>query len=154
MCPMGGNRVISPAPKPKGGWIRMPSSLALLGIAVGVTLYYFMARGVGVHVEIWEGVNTFTNFRWFAAVALVPAVSGFVTGIIAGHNGKWYGMVPVALMHPADYFATLDSAGAGVTVLSPGLFIFFMIIMLELGLMAGWVAEMVRARISGEDKRA
>ncbi len=132
----------------------MPSIIGLLGIAVGVTVYYFMARGLGVHVEVWEGVNTFTNFRWFSAVALVPVVSGFITGIIAGHNGKWYGMIPVALLHPADYFTTLGTASADVTVLGPALFVFFMIIMLELGLMAGWAAEVIRARLSGEDKRA
>ncbi len=142
------------APAPKGGGFRMPSIKSMVGLAVGTTLYYLMSRFLGVHVEVWMGINTFTDPRWFAAVAVVPALSGFVTGFISGRHGKWYGMLPVALLHPADYFTVLGSANSQLVVLSPGLFVFFMIIMLELGMMGGWTAEVIRARVGGEDKRA
>jgi hypothetical protein len=131
-----------------------PATSVLLGIALGATVYYVLIKLLGVHIEIWRGVNTFTSARWFAATAIAPAVAGFVTGIVAGHNGKWYAMVPVALLHTADYMETVRMATGQVTVLGPGLFVFLMIVMLELALMAGWGAEVLRARMGGQDARA
>ena len=148
-----GNRVVGPAPAPEGGYL-MPSTAAFLGIAVGATVYFLLSKALGVHVEVWQGINTFTNPKWFAAVAVVPALSGFVTGIIAGHHGKWYAMIPVLLLHSADYAKLYNTPGAEQVVLGYGLFIFFMIIMLELALMAGWGGELIRARKAGEDARA
>ncbi|MBI5136317.1 MAG: hypothetical protein HZA24_03155 [Nitrospirae bacterium] len=133
---------------------RMPPTMALLGMALGGTVYYMLIKLLGVHVEVWQGVNTFTNPRWFAVTAVAPALSGFVTGIVAGHNGKWYAMAPVAVLHTSDYLETVRMATGQLTVLGPVLFVFFMIVMLELALMAGWGAELLRARMAGKDVRA
>lgn len=147
------NRAVGPAPAPEGGY-QLPSVQALLGILVGATVYYFLAKLVGVQVEVWQGIRTFNNPMWFIAVAVVPAISGLVTGIVAGHNGKWYAMVPVGLLHSIDYMALSQSAGAQTVVLGYGLFVFFMIVMLELALMAGWGGELIRERFSGENVAA
>jgi len=148
-----GNRVVGPAPAPEGGY-QLPSTQALLGIIVGATVYYLLSKLVGVHVEVWQGIRTFNNPLWFIAVAVVPAFSGLITGIVAGHNGKWYAMVPVGLLHSLDYMALSQSAGAQTVVLGSGLFVFFMIVMLELALMAGWGGELIREKLSGENVTA
>jgi hypothetical protein len=139
---------------PAGGRGAFSALAVPLGLVLGCVVYFVLARTVGVPVEVWEGVNTFTEPRWFASVALIPAVAGFVTGIVAGAHGKWYGMVPVAVLHPLDYFRLATGADPDVHVLGFGLFVFFMLVMLELGLMAGWGAEIMRHRISGRDVRA
>jgi hypothetical protein len=128
--------------------------LGPLGIVLGCAVYWILARTVAAPVEVWQGVNTFTEPRWFAGVALVPAVAGFVAGLVAGAHGKWYGMVPVAILHPVDYFRLATGSESEGHVLGFGLFVFFMLVMLELGLMAGWIAEILRHRIRGRDVRA
>jgi hypothetical protein len=135
-----------------------PGALAILmvplGILLGCVAYWVLMGVVGVPVEVWEGVETFTQPRWFAAVAFVPAVAGLVTGVIAGDHGKWYGMLPVAIMHPVEYFRLASGANPDVHVLGFGLFVFFMLVMLELGLMAGWAGEIFRHRLKGREVRA
>lgn len=125
-----------------------------LGILLGCAAHWAVAQAIGVPIEVWEGVETFTEPRWFAGVALVPLVSGFVTGIVTGAHGKWYGMVPVAVVHPVEYYALVGGADPGVHVLGFGLFVFFMLVMLELAMMAGWGAEIIRHRMQGRDVRA
>jgi hypothetical protein len=125
-----------------------------IGLVLGCVVFYGLTRFFGVPVEIWTGVDTFTRGPWMANVALVPAVSGFVAGFICGRHGKWYGMVPVALVHPLDYFRLAAQPNPDAQVLGVGLFVFFMIVMLELGLMAGWGGEILRGRLTGKDAHA
>lgn len=150
----GGRRVDSDEPadaRPAGGPGAYAAYLGPLGIVLGCAAYWALARAVAVPVEVWEGVNTFAEPRWFAGVALVPAVAGFVTGIVAGEHGKWYGMVPVAILHPVDYVRLATGADPEVHVLGFGLFVFFMLVMLELGLVGGWGADILRHRIRRRD---
>jgi hypothetical protein len=125
-----------------------------LGIAVGCLVYFALSRVISTPVEVWNGADTFTDPMWFAAVAVTPAVSGFVTGLICGHNGKWFGMFPVTLIHSAEYYLLLKDPNPEAQVLGVGLFVFFMIVMLELALMAAWGAEILRQRLAGRDVRA
>lgn len=125
-----------------------------LGLVAGCAVYFALDRAFGVPVEVWDGVFTFTNPLWFANVAVTPAVAGFVAGIITGEHGKWFGMVPVAVIHTADYFALAGAADPDVHVLGFALFVFFMLVMLELGMMAGWGAEIIRHRMAGRNVRA
>lgn len=150
---MSGDAPVTDAAAPRA---RSPLArlAAPLGIAVGCTVYYGLSRLFAVPVEVWSGVSTFTDPVWFAQVAVAPAVAGFVTGLICGHNGKWLAMLPVAVIHTADYYALTATANPEVHVLGVGLFVFFMIVMLELALMAGWGAEILRDRIAGRNVRA
>jgi len=125
-----------------------------LGLVLGCVVFFLLTRLFGVPVETWTGVDPFTRAPWMANVALVPAVSGFVAGFICGHHGKWYGMVPVALVHPVEYFRLVANPGPDAQVLGTGLFVFFMIVMLELGLMAGWGGELLRGRLTRKDAGA
>jgi len=137
-----------------GGRGSLAALMVPLGVVLGCAAYFVLARTVGVPVEVWEGVNTFTEPRWFTAVAFIPLIAGLVTGIVVGEHGKWYGMLPVAILHPFDYYRLATSADPDVHVLGFGLFVFFMLVMLELGMMAGWGGEILRHRIRGRDVRA
>jgi len=138
-------------PEEAPGGRGLPPGVAVpLGLVLGCVVFVALTRLFGVPVEIWTGVDTFTRAPWMANVALVPAVSGFVAGFICGDHGKWYGMVPVALVHPLEYFRLLAHPGPDAEVLGTGLFVFFMIVMLELGLMAGWGGEILRNRLTGK----
>jgi len=53
-----------------------------------------------------------------------------------------------------EYVRLATGANPDVHVLGFGLFIFFMLVMLELGLMAGWGAEILRHRLGGREVRA
>ena len=148
---MSGPGEIVDAGTGRGGLRRL---LVPIGIVAGCAVYWALARAFGAPVEVWDGVFTFTNPRWVANVALTPAVAGFVTGFITGEHGKWYGMVPVTVVHTADYFALVGGQNPEVHVLGFPLFVFFMLVMLELGLMAGWGAEILRHRMGGRNVRA
>lgn len=137
-----------------GGRGALAALMVPLGIALGCAVYYALVRTVGAPVEVWKGVETFTDPRWFTAVTFIPAIAGLVTGLIVGDHGKWYGMLPVAILHPLDYFRLAGGANPEVHVLGFGLFVFYMLVMLELGMMAGWGAEILRHRIRGRDVRA
>ncbi len=75
----------------------------LIGVMVGSLVYAGLTQWFGVVIEAWEGADTFTRPGWFAAVAVAPIVSGFVTGVIAGRGGKWWSMAPLCLVHPIQY---------------------------------------------------
>lgn len=146
------NPIDDATPEEAGGLLKR---LAVpIGLVLGCAVFFGLTRYFGVPVETWTGVDTFTRPPWMANVALVPLVSGFVAGFICGHHGKWYGMVPVALLHPLDYFHLAAHPGPDAEVLGTGLFVFFMIVMLELGLMAGWGGEILRGRLAGRNVRA
>jgi hypothetical protein len=125
-----------------------------LGILAGCAVFYVLARVFAVPVEVWDGPNTFTQPRWLAMVALVPAVAGLVTGFLCGHLGKWYAMIPVGVLHTADYYVLVSTPHPDTHVLGAGLFVFFMIVMVELALMGGWIGEMLRGQLARKDLRA
>ncbi|MDH4228697.1 MAG: hypothetical protein OEW11_03000 [Nitrospirota bacterium] len=139
----------SPAPARAASGVPdgLSRAMAGIGVAVGCTVYYLLSKAFGVTIEVFDGINTFTNPAWFAAVTVAPLASGFVTGVIARHNGKWLAMAPLLLLHPVDYFQAVASH-RGV-MLSFGIFVFLMIVMLELALMAGWAGELLRNRLAG-----
>ncbi|MFQ5508121.1 MAG: hypothetical protein ACE5FN_02155 [Leptospirillia bacterium] len=125
-----------------------------LGIAAGAVVYFVLSRLFGVHIEVWEGITTFNNLSWFGAVAVAPALSGFITGIICGHNGKWYALLPVTVLHTIEYIQLRQLPLMDVDVLGFGIFIFLMIVMMELALMGGWGAEILRLRMADKGVRA
>ncbi len=128
--------------------------MGVIGAALGCTVYYFLVELMGIRVEMWYGIETFADPRWFAVVAVVPAVSGLVTGLVAGRYGKWYGLLPVAILHPIEFYQLSHQPSQEYVVLGYGLFLFFMVIMLELGLMGGWLGELARKRMGGSQARA
>ncbi len=140
---------IQDAAPEKTGFDRFAFPLAVIA---GCVVYFALTRLFGVTIEEWRGVETFTDPDWFAAVVVAPIVSGMVVGGICGHHGKWYGMLPVGLIHPVDY--TMTVVEGQVEVLHFGIFIFLLLVMLELALMAGWVAEVLRERLKGKEVRA
>jgi len=125
-----------------------------LGVLAGCAVFFVLARIVATPVEVWNGANTFTEPRWLIMVAVVPAVAGLVTGFICGPLGKWYAMVPVGVVHTADYYVLASTPHPDAHVLGAGLFVFFMIVMVELALMGGWAGEILRSRLLGKDVRA
>jgi hypothetical protein len=64
-----------------------------IAVLVGMTLNYLGDQALGVNIEIFTGIATFT-FAWMIDIFLVPFIAGFAVSWIFGLGGKWLACLP------------------------------------------------------------
>ncbi|CAE6686895.1 hypothetical protein [Candidatus Nitrotoga fabula] len=62
-------------------------------VLAGMALIYLGDMALGVNIEIYRGIATFT-FPWVIDVFLVPFIAGVVVSLIYGRHGKWLACLP------------------------------------------------------------
>lgn len=65
----------------------------VLAVLAGMALIYLGDQALGVNIEIYRGIATFT-LPWVIDVFLVPFVAGVVVSLIYGRHGKWLACLP------------------------------------------------------------
>ncbi len=65
----------------------------VIAVLVGIALNYLGDKLLGVRIEIFSGISTFT-FAWMLDVFLVPFGVGLVVAWIFGKHAKWLACLP------------------------------------------------------------
>lgn len=65
----------------------------IIAVLVGMALNYLGDKALGVNIEIFTGISTFT-FTWMIDIFLVPFVVGLAVSWIFGLGGKWLACLP------------------------------------------------------------
>lgn len=64
-----------------------------IAVLTGMALNYLGDKALGVNIEIFTGISTFT-FAWMIDIFLVPFVVGLAVSWIFGLGGKWLACLP------------------------------------------------------------
>jgi hypothetical protein len=74
----------------------------IAALLAGVTLNFLGDRLLGVRIEAFAGISTFT-FLWMLDVFLVPFIVGLVVAKIFGKGSKWLACIPPMLVRSLSY---------------------------------------------------
>lgn len=75
-----------------------------LALLIGCAIIHFGDRLLGVQIELWYGLDTF-SFGWMLDMFVLPFIAGFVVAAIFGLGGKWLCYFPPLIVRLASYFA-------------------------------------------------
>ncbi|CAH1905930.1 conserved membrane hypothetical protein [Candidatus Nitrotoga sp. HW29] len=64
-----------------------------IAVLVGMAINYLGDKALGVNIEIFTGISTFT-FPWMIDIFLVPFIAGLAVSWIFGLGGKWLACLP------------------------------------------------------------
>lgn len=112
----------------------------LTALAIGCAVNYFGDRLLGVRIELWYGLDTF-SFAWVLDMFALPFVVGLVTAAIFGMGGKWLCYFPPLIVRAASYY--LLSHPHDPALLIMGYWGFFVILTMEAAAFGGIMGEIV-----------
>lgn len=73
-----------------------------IAVLLGMALNFFGDWLLGVRIEIFNGINTFT-FPWMLDIFLVPFIVGLVVARIFGKHSKWLACLPPLFVRGLSY---------------------------------------------------
>ncbi|MEO6422956.1 MAG: hypothetical protein ABIR84_09845 [Candidatus Nitrotoga sp.] len=73
-----------------------------IAVLAGTALNYLGDKALGVNIEVFTGISTFT-FAWMIDIFLVPFVVGFLVSWIFGLGGKWLTCLPPLIVRCAGF---------------------------------------------------
>ncbi len=113
-------------------------------VLVGCALNHFGDRLLGVQLELFRGLQTF-SFAWIADVFVLPFVVGVVVAAIFGLGGKWLCYFPPLIVRLVSYaeLAHAASVPAGASLLPLGWWGFFVILVMEAAAFGGIAGEIM-----------
>lgn len=118
--------------------------LGLAALLAGCALNFFGDRLLGVQIEIFQGLDTF-SFAWMLDMFALPFVVGVVVAVIFGMGGKWLCYFPPLIVRVISYAVIADSGMPlhdGV-LLPLGWWGFFVILVMEAAAFGGIIGEVV-----------
>ena len=115
---------------------RMIKGLAAL--LIGCALNYAGDRLLGVRIELWYGLDTF-SFAWILDMFAVPFAVGLATAAIFGMGGKWLCYFPPLIVRVASYYALSNPHHPDLLVM--GYWGFFVILTMEAAAFGGIMGE-------------
>ncbi len=118
----------------------------IAALLVGCALNYFGDRLLGVKIELWYGLDTF-SFAWVLDMFLVPFVAGLITAVIFGMGGKWLCYFPPLIVRVASYYTLSNSHHPDLLVM--GYWGFFVILTVEAAAIGGIMGEIMNKRTYG-----
>jgi len=117
----------------------------LAALLIGSVVNYFGDRVLGVQVELFYGLQTF-SFAWTLDVFALPFLVGLVTGAIFGMGGKWLCYFPPLIVRAINYAVLAHSAGSlppDASLIPLGWWGFFVILAMEAAAFGGIAGEIV-----------
>lgn len=117
---------------------------AMAALLVGCALNHFGDRLLGVQIELFRGLDTF-SFPWIVDMFALPFVVGLVVAAIFGMGGKWLCYFPPLIVRAINYFIIAHSAAVpeGASLLPLGWWGFFVILVMEAAAFGGIIGEVV-----------
>ncbi len=122
----------------------------LVAVLAGMGVNILGDRLLGVSVELWWGVDTFSA-AWILDVFLVPFIAGIVVAVIFGLGGKWLCYFPPAIVRIISYvnFAGPEPIPQGAYLLSVQFWILIVILVVEAAAFGGAAGEILVKRTYG-----
>jgi len=122
----------------------------IAAVLIGTALNYFGDRVLGVRIELFSGLSTF-SFAWILDVFFVPFVVGWVVSWIFGVGGKWLCYLPPLIVRCASYAQILYVTGTphGSTLNPLGWWGLYVILAVESASIGGIFGEVMIKRTYG-----
>lgn len=121
-----------------------------LALVAGCLVNYAGDRLVGVDIELWWGLNTFSPM-WMVDVFIVPLIAGIVVAMIFGLGGKWLCYFPPLIVRCISYinFAYFTEVPPGAELMIIPYWIMFVILAVEAAAFGGVIGEIIIKRTYG-----
>ena len=122
---------------------------------IGSALNYFGDRILGVEIEIFHGLSTF-SFTWILDVFFVPFLVGLVVARIFGRGAWWLSYFPPLFVRVVSYtqlYYATEMPTNGVLI-PLGWWGFFVILTMEAAAIGGTIGEVVIKKIYGRPNQA
>jgi hypothetical protein len=125
----------------------------MAALLIGTSLNYFGDRVLGVRIELFSGLATF-SFAWILDVFFVPFLVGFVVSWIFGAGGKWLCYLPPLIVRCISYAEILYITGTphGSTLNPLGWWGFYVILAVESASIGGIIGEVMVKGTYGRTK--
>lgn len=124
--------------------------LGLAAILIGMALNHLGDRLLGVKIELFSGLSTF-SFAWILDVFFVPFLVGLVVAWIFGMGGKWLCYFPPLIVRCLSYAEILYVSGTphGSSLNPMGWWGFYVILAMESAGVGGIVGEVMIKKVYG-----
>lgn len=122
----------------------------LLAFIAGVALNYFGDRLLGVKLELYSGLSTF-SFAWVLDVFFLPFLVGLLVAWIFGKGAKWLSYFPPLLVRCVSYAELLYISGTphGSNLNPMGWWGFYVILAMESAGIGGILGEVLIKNVYG-----
>lgn len=126
----------------------------LVALLVGMALNYLGDRLLGVKIELFSGLSTF-SFAWILDVFFVPFLVGMAVTRIFGMGGKWLCYFPPLIVRSLSYAEILYVSGTphGSNLNPMGWWGLYVILAMESAGIGGIVGEVMIKNIYGRSKK-
>jgi hypothetical protein len=116
----------------------------IAALLIGTSLNYLGDRILGVKIELFSGLATF-SFAWILDVFFVPFVVGFVVSWIFGIGGKWLCYFPPLIVRSISYAEILYISGTphGSSLNPMGWWGLYVILAVESAAIGGIIGEVM-----------
>lgn len=116
----------------------------LAAVLVGCAVEHFGDRLLGVQIELWRGLDTF-SFSWILDMFALPFVVGVLVAAIFGMGGKWLCYLPPLIVRSASYAAIWHWGVSvpGASLIPFWWWILFVILDVEAAWFGGIIGEVV-----------
>lgn len=121
-----------------------------IALLAGCIVNYLGDRLLGVEIELWRGLDTFTPL-WMVNVFVVPLIAGVVVAMIFGLGGKWLCYFPPLIVRSIGYINYLyfTEPPFGTDLLYFPFWILFVILAVEAAAFGGVFGEIIIKRTYG-----
>ena len=126
----------------------------LVALLIGMSLNHFGDRLLGVKIELFSGLSTF-SFAWILDVFFVPFLVGLVVAWIFGWGAKWLSYFPPLIVRCLSYAEILYVSGTphGSTLNPLGWWGFYVILAMESAGIGGIIGELMIKNVYGRSKK-
>jgi hypothetical protein len=127
----------------------------MVAMLIGMSLNHFGDRLLGVKIELFSGLSTF-SFAWILDVFFVPFLVGLVVAWIFGWGAKWLSYFPPLIVRCLSYAEILYVSGTphGSTLNPLGWWGFYVILAMESAGIGGIIGELMLKNVYGRSKKA
>ena len=116
----------------------------IIALLAGCALNYVGDRLLGVNIELYYGLNTF-SFAWIVDMFVLPFFVGLAVAMIFGMGGKWLCYFPPLIVRAVNYYLLAHAASLpeDSSLLIMGYWGFFVILCMEAAAFGGIMGEIM-----------
>lgn len=126
----------------------------LVVLLIGSAANYFGDRLLGVKIELFSGIQTF-SVLWVVDMFVLPFCVGLLVAMMFGLGGKWLCYFPPIIVRAVSYFeiAHAGSVPEGTSLIPLGWWGFFVILVIEAAAFGGIMGEIMVKGTYGRSPR-